>query len=165
MQVDTTSLDQHPTAFFQQFTVVCIVGASIDTELRLDAICREAGVAFFAGHSFGLEGVVFVDLGQKHTYRRTPMTNAPSTEQVQLAPVAVEFPSLAEALAVTWGSLKSSRKRGPQLPTIYVKLQLLQLYAKHNGDAADGDAFVAFSQQELERQGLPTDLFSVDDLR
>lgn len=163
--MDTTPLDQHPAAFFQQFTVVCIVGASVETELRLDAICREAGVAFFAGHAFGLEGVVFADLGQKHTYRRTPVTNASSAEQAQPAPITVEFPSLTEALAVTWGSLQSTRKRGPQLPTIYVKLQLLQLYAKQNGGAADEDGFVAFALQELERQGLRTDLFSVDDLR
>ncbi|TYZ61300.1 hypothetical protein PybrP1_010524, partial [[Pythium] brassicae (nom. inval.)] len=169
---EVTPLSGLPDEFFHAFSAICLVGADKEAQLRLNALARARGIAFYAACSFGFDGVVFADLG-KHVYRRTPTTSAtsdgaapPPTNDA----VTVEFPSLAAANDVAWGSLQSTRKRGPQIPRVYVKYQLLQEYSAQksvdNGAvAASADDFVAFAQALLEAQGLARDFFSAHDLR
>ncbi|DAZ97000.1 TPA: hypothetical protein N0F65_011915 [Lagenidium giganteum] len=163
VECETKPLDQLADDFFTQFTVVCVVGASKETELRLDALCRAHGIAFFAAHTFGFEGSMFADLGT-HTYRRSPVgENAQPTE-----PITVQFPALADAHKVQWSQLKSARKRGPQLPRVFVKNQLLLEFRSVNGVqdivAEQTDAFVQFAQAQLKAHGLEQELFSVEEL-
>lgn len=115
---ETKPLSDLPDEFFQQFTVVCLVGAELDLELRLDALCRSFGSAFFAARSFGFDGLVFADLGE-HSFRR----NAVGTDAAPSEPMTVQFPTLEEAQKVPWNSLQSARKRAPQLPQVFVKNQ------------------------------------------
>lgn len=99
------------------------------TQLRLDALSRAREIAFFTAHSFGFDGVVFADLG-KHLYHRTPAGAsgaAPASD-----PITVDFPSLADAHRIKWGSLQSTRKRGPQIPKVYVKHQCTSSYRDHH---------------------------------
>lgn len=94
-------------------------------QLRVNALARARSIAFFTATSFGFDGVVFADLG-KHLYRRTASTTAASstaTAPANDAVLTVEFPSLAEAHAVQWSALQSTRKRGPQIPRVYIKHQ------------------------------------------
>lgn len=59
---------------------------------------------------------MFADLG-KHTFRRTPIgDNAAPSDQI-----TVEFPSLAMSQEISWSMLQSTRKRGPQIPRVFVK--------------------------------------------
>ena len=84
----------------------------------MDKLCRAEKIAFFSAHTFGMDGVVMLDLGE-HTYRRSVTgENAAAPEPQQVA-----FPSLQESYEVKWSSLKSGRKRGPQIPRVYVKYQ------------------------------------------
>ncbi|KAF1325778.1 Sumo-activating enzyme subunit 1, partial [Globisporangium splendens] len=149
---ETAPLAELDDAFFHKFTAICLIGADKQTELRLDALCRERGIAFFTACSFGFDGIVFADLGS-HKYRRTPSgTNAPATAS---DPITVEFPTLAEANQVKWGTLQSARKRGPQIPRVYVKHQRVDTI---------GDDFAAFAHVQLEAQGLAMDFFSAEEL-
>lgn len=91
-------------------------------QLRVDAISRAREIAFFTAHSFGFDGVVFADLG-KHLYRRTPVGTSGAAPAPASDPITVDFPSLAAAHQVQWGSLQSTRKRGPQIPKVYIKHQ------------------------------------------
>lgn len=115
---ETKPLAELPDEFFTQFTVVCLVGADLKTELRVDALCRAAGTAFFAARSFGFDGIVFADLGA-HTFRRS----AVGADATPSEPVIVHFPTLEQAQKVQWSSLQSARKRAPQLPQVFVKNQ------------------------------------------
>lgn len=108
--------------FFKQFTAVCLIGAELSVELRLDALCRSFGTAFYAARSFGYNGIVFIDLGE-HTFRRDAM----KTNVVPSDPCTVKFPMLEEVQKVQWSSLQSARKRGPQLPQVFVKNQCMGL--------------------------------------
>jgi hypothetical protein len=87
----------------------------------VNAICRAHGIAFFTARTFGMEGVVFCDLGESHAYRRTPMGD--NTAATPSAPITVAFPSLEAAERVQWGTLQTTRKRGPQFPRVFVKSQ------------------------------------------
>ncbi|KAJ0406939.1 hypothetical protein ATCC90586_000200 [Pythium insidiosum] len=160
---ETRPLAELTDSALRRFSVVCLVGAREQEELRLDAFCRANGIAFFAARSFGFSGVLFADLG-RHTFRRA----ATSADAPPADPVTVEFPSLEAARAVSWGSLQSARKRGPQLPRVFVQHQLLQAFerlAPARRPADDVDAFVAMARAELPRQGLSAELFSADELR
>ncbi|RLN95065.1 hypothetical protein BBJ28_00008964 [Nothophytophthora sp. Chile5] len=113
VQSETQPLQELPDTFFQQFSVVCLVGADQSAELRLDALCRSSGTAFFAARSFGFDGLMFADLGA-HTFRRNPL----GADAAPSDPVTVTYPTLAEAQQVQWSSLQSARKRAPQLPPV-----------------------------------------------
>ena len=114
----TKSLTDLQDEFFKQFTVVCLVGAELDTELRLDALCRSIGTAFYTARSFGFDGIVFANLGE-HKFRRDTVRADAALKET----LTVKFPTLEEVQKVQWSSLQSSRKRSPQLPQVFVKNQ------------------------------------------
>ncbi|OWZ09844.1 SUMO-activating enzyme (SAE) [Phytophthora megakarya] len=161
---ETKPLRDLPDEFFQQFTVVCLVGADLTTELRLDALCRSFGTAFFAARSFGFDGIVFADLGA-HTFRR----NAVGADAAPSDPVTVSFPMLEEAQKVQWSSLQSARKRAPQLPQVFVKNQLLQGYKSQKGvtEITNNDEvdFIQYARGQFQANGLDEDYLSPDELQ
>ncbi|KAH7462498.1 hypothetical protein KRP22_004919 [Phytophthora ramorum] len=161
---ETKPLADLPDEFFKQFTVVCLVGAELDAELRLDALCRSFGTAFFAARSFGFDGVVFADLGD-HTFRR----NAVGADAAPSDPVTVQFPTLEEAQKVQWSSLQSTRKRAPQLPQVFVKNQLLQGFKSKEGikEITDNHVvdFIQYAREQFRANGLDEDYLSPDDLQ
>ncbi|KAL3669984.1 hypothetical protein V7S43_005363 [Phytophthora oleae] len=160
---ETKPLEDLPDDFFQQFTVVCLVGASLTSELRLDALCRSSGTAFYATRSFGFDGIVFGDLGS-HTFRRNTVGDAAPSE-----PETVEFPTLEEAQKVQWSSLQSARKRAPQLPQVFVKNQLLQGYKSQKNvlEISENDEvdFIQYACQQFQANGLDEDYLSPDELQ
>ncbi len=87
-------------------------------QIRLDKLCQAHKIAFFSAHTFGMDGIVMLNLGE-HTFRRSVTgENVPVPE-----PQQVVFPTLQESFEVKWSRLKSERKRGPQIPHVYVKYQ------------------------------------------
>ncbi|KAG6949748.1 hypothetical protein JG688_00014498 [Phytophthora aleatoria] len=157
-------LDELPDEFFKQFTVVCLVGDELATELRLDALCRSLGTAFYSARSFGFDGIVFADLGE-HTFRR----NAVGADAAPSDPVTVTFPTLEEAQKVQWSSLQSARKRAPQLPQVFVKNQLLQGFKSLKGvkEVTDNHEvdFIQYAREQFQANGLDEDYLSPDELQ
>ncbi|KAE9085956.1 hypothetical protein PF010_g20272 [Phytophthora fragariae] len=157
----TTPLVELPDAFFAQFAAVCLVGADLAAELRVDALCRVSGAAFFAARSFGFDGLVFADLGA-HSFRRGAVG-------ADAAPVTVQFPTLAQAQKVPWSSLQSARKRAPQLPQVFVKNQLLQGYKSREGveqiSSSHEVDFIQYARQQFAANGLDDDYLSPDELQ
>lgn len=160
---ETKPLEDLPDDFFQQFTVVCVVGATLASELRLDALCRSFGTAFYAARSFGFDGIVFGDLGS-HTFRRNTVGDAAPSE-----PETVEFPTLEETQKVQWSSLQSARKRAPQLPQVFVKNQLLQGYKNQKNvleiNQNDEVEFIQYARDQFQANGLDEDYLSPDELQ
>ena len=64
---DTASIDEKDDDFIKSFDVVCATGCGMTTLKRLDRVCRDGGVKFYAGDVFGFYGYMFADLG-KHEY-------------------------------------------------------------------------------------------------
>uniref|UniRef100_A0A182PTB2 THIF-type NAD/FAD binding fold domain-containing protein n=1 Tax=Anopheles epiroticus TaxID=199890 RepID=A0A182PTB2_9DIPT len=67
LKADTESLESKEDAYFKDFDVVCLIGASTAQHLRVDNICRESNVKFFATDVWGMHGYCFADL-QKHEF-------------------------------------------------------------------------------------------------
>ncbi|CAI5742399.1 unnamed protein product [Hyaloperonospora brassicae] len=164
VRIETEALDDLNDGFFKQFTAVCLVGADLSVELRLDALCRSIGTAFYAARSFDYNGIVFIDLGE-HTFRR----DARETNGTLSGPCTVTYPTLTEAQQVPWSSLQSARKRGPQLPQVFIKNQLLQGYKSQKGVTAitskDEADFIQYARKQLVVNGLDEDYVSLDELQ
>ncbi|BFF92679.1 SUMO-activating enzyme subunit 1 [Drosophila madeirensis] len=67
ISADTQPLEEKTAEFFATFDVVLIIGQSNNELLRIDAICQELGVKFFAGDVWGMFGFYFASL-QRHSY-------------------------------------------------------------------------------------------------
>lgn len=67
VKVDTEVLSEKTEEFFKQFDVVVILEASVEEQIRIDNICRENKVKFYATDLWGMFGFSFVDL-QDHEY-------------------------------------------------------------------------------------------------
>ncbi|XP_076463598.1 SUMO-activating enzyme subunit 1-like [Babylonia areolata] len=60
---DTSSIEDKDDDFVKSFDVVCATGCGTTTLTRLDRLCREGDVKFYAGDVFGFFGFMFADLG------------------------------------------------------------------------------------------------------
>ncbi|EDW28084.1 GL27174 [Drosophila persimilis] len=67
ISADTQPLKEKTAEFFSAFDVVVINGQSNDELLRIDAICQDLGVKFFASDVWGMFGFYFASL-QQHSY-------------------------------------------------------------------------------------------------
>ncbi|KAM8707216.1 hypothetical protein ACLKA7_011331 [Drosophila subpalustris] len=67
ISADTQPLKEKTGDFFGQFDVVVINGESNEELIRIDTICRELGVRFFAADVWGMFGFHFASL-QKHCF-------------------------------------------------------------------------------------------------
>ena len=64
---DTQRVDGKPDKFFTNFDVVCATCCSTAALCRINKICDQNGIKFFAGDVFGYYGFMFADLG-KHEF-------------------------------------------------------------------------------------------------
>lgn len=64
---DTESLSNKTDEYFDQFQIVILCGFENAEILRVNKICREKGIKFFAGDVWGIFGWIFMDL-QDHDY-------------------------------------------------------------------------------------------------
>ncbi|KAF0694258.1 Aste57867_14853 [Aphanomyces stellatus] len=153
----TKPIHHYPRDHFDRYSVVCIMSASRKLQIYLDVLCREKGIAFYAGHAFGLCGIFFNDLGDEHKYRR----NVPG-DQPQPAPdaamLSVHYEPLETSLLVKWSDLKPQRKRSPPIPAPYIAYQLLLDYVEAHQvfpSAETADAFAAQARARLDDEGVP----------
>jgi hypothetical protein len=142
-------------------------------------LCRARKIAFYSAHGFGFDGIILADLGE-HSYRKN------ITSEIPQEPVTISFPTLEETFAVQWNMLKSSRKRGPQIPNAYIKHQrklitfllipylslryklVLIQYESSKGEKPAVnklEEFVSFSQMMLKKNNLPADYLSLEEMR
>ncbi|XP_054747308.1 SUMO-activating enzyme subunit 1 [Anastrepha obliqua] len=67
ISADTEALASKNVDYFTQFDVVIVIGAFISELNRVDTICRQNGIKFFAGDVWGMFGYCFADL-QEHQF-------------------------------------------------------------------------------------------------
>ncbi|XP_067616811.1 SUMO-activating enzyme subunit 1 [Eurosta solidaginis] len=67
ISADTEALSSKDSNYFAQFDVVVVIGATNSELLRIDNICRDKRVKFFAGDVWGMLGYCFADL-QEHSF-------------------------------------------------------------------------------------------------
>ncbi|CAN0043805.1 unnamed protein product [Ascophyllum nodosum] len=143
-------LEQLPDDYFLAFRVVVLSGASPAQQRRVSTLCRKYGAAFYTVETFGFDGFLFCDLGQKHTYRQEVGQNLSD-------PMEMGFPSLEEASAAKWGSLKD--RWGPP-PGPFVVAQILGIFLDKFGrrpTIADAPDLSSIAESALKDNDLPVD--------
>ncbi|CAM9434302.1 unnamed protein product [Ectocarpus sp. 6 AP-2014] len=147
---ETRPLEELPDGFFKAFRVVVLSGAAPAQRRRVSTLCRKFNAAFYTVETFGYDGLLFCDLGPKHVYRR-------EIGQILSDPMDMEFPSLEEASAAQWSSLKD--RWGPP-PKPFVTAQVVALFQEKFGRRplpSDTPECAAVIESALENNGLPPD--------
>ncbi|CAB0028593.1 unnamed protein product [Trichogramma brassicae] len=62
IKADTDNVDDKEDSFFGEFDIVCVTGCTITQMKRINRICRDYDVKFFAGDVWGSFGYTFADL-------------------------------------------------------------------------------------------------------
>ncbi|CAM9534387.1 unnamed protein product [Chrysoparadoxa australica] len=142
----TEPIEKLPDSFFQAFQVVCLCGASLTHQKRIDGICREKGIALYIVECFGQNGYIMMDLG-KHSYR--PEKGSKVLDLVELV-----YPTVSEACDVLWSDLQD---RWGKVSKIYVMAQLLFSFQEAKGrrpGPSDSQEMCSFGAKELKRNGV-----------
>ncbi|KAI9008131.1 hypothetical protein BC832DRAFT_408966 [Gaertneriomyces semiglobifer] len=87
-------------AFFDDYDIVCLCDYDLTTLMKVDDICRQKGVKFYAAGSCGFLGYIFCDLSA-HSYveEHKPKDD---TSKVNRVEKAIGYPSLKETLSHKW---------------------------------------------------------------
>lgn len=67
VEADSTNIDDKPDEYFNNFNVICATQCTISQLKRLNKICRQHKIKFFAGDVWGTFGYTFADLDE-HEY-------------------------------------------------------------------------------------------------
>ncbi|CAM9195434.1 unnamed protein product [Choristocarpus tenellus] len=136
--------------FFLPFRAVVMSGGFPKDYRRMAALCRLKGIAFYMVETFGYDGFLFCDLGPRHTCRR-------EVGQGLSDPIDMEFPSLEEATAAKWGSLKD---RWGHVPQAYITIQIIFQFMDKFGrrpTPTDIEPFTSLAEAALELNEMPQD--------
>ena len=68
VKYETSSLKDKDKDFFRAFDVVVLANYDKQTMIRVNEICHELNIKFFATCSWGYFGFSFTDLGSEHSY-------------------------------------------------------------------------------------------------
>jgi len=134
--------------FFTSFDIVCATCCSRSQLLRINGVCRENGIKFYAGDVTGFYGYMFADL-IKHDYaEEIPASSKPAeTESGDGEPsskkakvimdttVTVKkdsvFTPLSEALDMDWSAVPPRKLN--RTPNAYFIMQILQEFHEQKG--------------------------------
>jgi ubiquitin-like 1-activating enzyme E1 A len=136
--------------FILGHNVVVLTHATLSQQVRVNALCRSQGKAFYTADVFGYSGILFVDLGS-HCYRTESGTGASSKLS---DPMEAVFPSLEEAMSYRWAKL-ATKRFGPVSPIFAHARILAEFRQLHGRPATAGDAAVIYDlgTRMLEENG------------
>lgn len=135
IRADTEPLENKNEDYFNDFDVVVITGAGTKELLRVDNICREKNVKFFAGDVWGMFGYSFADLQDhdfvedvvKHKIISKPHEKVKTELVTSTAKRNLKFPPLQEVLEFDFKTpafLKKIKRSGPA----FAVLRILQKF-------------------------------------
>lgn len=142
VKADPENVESKPEAFFTQFDAVCVTGCSRDAMMRIDQICHQNGIKFFAGDVFGYHGYTFADLGE-HDFveEKTKVTKAnnptvddgPGAKRAKVDPnettmvkKRIHFCPLKDALNLDWNNEQIQAAMKRTSPDFFLLQVLLQ---------------------------------------
>jgi len=68
VKYDDSELEEKPKEWFSGYQVVCLANYDKQTMIRVNNICNELNIKFFAACNWGYFGFTFTDLGPNHNY-------------------------------------------------------------------------------------------------
>lgn len=163
MNDETKALEDLDETYLSQFNIICLMNASKASQLRINSICREKKIAFYSAQTFGMDGIMFADLGQ-HVYRRTPVGEQTAAAE----PITMNFPSFKDLGRVKWSDLHSQKRRGLKLPRVFVYWQVLLEFQDRNGrfpQVKDAQDVLDLTLELCEKNDIPQDFCDPNDCR
>lgn len=89
-----------------EYSLIVLTNVSLLEQIRINNICRDNKIAFFATEAMGYEALLFVDFGLSHKYR----TEAGTGESLKLSDeIEMNCPSLEEANDMPWNIFLKQR--------------------------------------------------------
>lgn len=165
ISVDTDDVAAKPDEFFHGFNVICVTCATHTVLERINKICHDKSIQFFAGDVFGYFGYMFSDLG-KHEYAEEvpkpkvkeaednengePKAKQAKTEVIETVVVKkiTEFVCFNDAFHFDW-TVEANKRRLKRLPKTYFIMHVLfKFMEKHK--RRPNPALKSEDQKELE---------------
>ena len=106
--------------FMKQFSVVCYTGTCVQDACKVDELCRERGIFFFASASSAFIGYMFSDLGDAHEYVETTKKGEETSTKKDTAASC----SFDQALRADWKTL--TMKKRNRVPDTYFALAMMR---------------------------------------
>lgn len=182
VKVDTESVSDKSDDYFTQFDIVCATCCKPTDLIRINNICAQNAVKFFAGDVFGFYGYMFSDLGVHEYAEEVPKPKAkPTTEQDNGEPAAkkskteeehetvtvkksMAFKRLKEALEMDWTTPDAVKKLKKTPNTYFIMKVLLKFMDKNERRPATTSREGDMEQLSTLRKQLLEDLKLKDDL-
>ncbi|CAM9494308.1 SUMO-activating enzyme subunit 1 isoform X1 [Lampetra fluviatilis] len=146
VRTDKSDIASKPEEFFTQFDSICLTGCPQDVMIKINSICHERKIKFFAGDVFGYHGYMFADLGIHDYVEEKP--KKVEVESAEDGPAAkkrkvissestmvkktVEFCTLAEALDADW-TTDQAKKIIKKTPAGYFLTKVLLRFRMEQG--------------------------------
>ncbi|XP_075771223.1 SUMO-activating enzyme subunit 1 [Pelodiscus sinensis] len=183
VKADPGNIEDKAEEFFAQFDAVCLTCCSRCVMVKVDQICHQNGIKFFAGDVFGYYGYMFADLGaHEFVEEKTKVTKSsqgvedgPDTKKAKLDSTEttmvkkrVAFCQLKEALAVDWSSEKGKAALKRTAPDYFLHQVLLTFRTEKGRDplpescAEDSERLLQIRREVLASLGVGTDLLPED---
>lgn len=165
---DTSNVKDKVDEYFTQFDVVCLCRCGREQLTRINNICRQKKILFFAGDVFGFFGYTFTDL-QEHQYvedvrekKEVEQEGKKQTiEETKMVKRTESFIPLCQALDADWTSNKYAsqlRKISPAYFIMHILMEFASLHgripdpARRNEDEVE---LLTIKNALLEKMAVP----------
>ncbi len=111
IKVDTKSLDLVDTKFYQSFDMVCMTGCSPLDLVKVNKICHQNDIKFWASQIFGFHSFIFADL-VKHDFHTETKKTGSDGDSVIKTERSLQFVDLESIMNHKFGNIseKSPKK-------------------------------------------------------
>ncbi|XP_038072306.1 SUMO-activating enzyme subunit 1-like [Patiria miniata] len=179
---DESNITSKSEEYFRQFDIVCLTCCSYKTLDRVNRICHDIGVKFFAGDTYGFYGYMFADLNEhdfveeKIHFKKDPVSDKDDEPQpkkqsfhkeTSYVKRTLNFCRLNNALQKDWTQL--SPKQLKYMPKVYFVVQALWKFQQEFGrnpspDKLENDKteLLRLRDEVLDEAGIKADFVSDD---
>ncbi|XP_033637310.1 SUMO-activating enzyme subunit 1-like [Asterias rubens] len=168
--------------YFQQFDVVCLTCCTYKTLERVNKICHDLGIKFFAGDTFGFYGFMFTDLNEhefveeKIVFKKKPPSadgepqpkKQAFDKETSYLKRTINFCRLGDVLRKDWRLL--TRKQFKSTPKVYFILRALWKFQEEFGRNPspgnlenDKSELLKLRDEVVDELGLKTDYIVIND--
>uniref|UniRef100_S4RRW2 SUMO-activating enzyme subunit 1 n=1 Tax=Petromyzon marinus TaxID=7757 RepID=S4RRW2_PETMA len=146
VRTDKSDIASKTEEFFTQFDSICLTGCPQDVMIKINRICHERNIKFFAGDVFGYHGYMFADLGIHDYVEEKPKKvevegaeDGPAAKKRKvissestMVKKTVEFCTLVEALDADW-TTDQAKKIIKKTPAGYFLTKVLLRFRTEQG--------------------------------
>lgn len=169
--VDTEAITSKTKDFFSNFDVVILTKCSKAEMIRVNEICRQSSIKFFAGDVCGYFGYSFTDLIE-HKFAEEKLINiqikqdsdAPKTiQETKVEQKTISFVSLKKAFDTDWNAEKNAKQLKTLSSSYFILQCLLNFRSLHsrsplrNRRNQDTSELVRLRDELLESMGVSKD--------